>query len=218
MADPVTMGVGGAVVLIHKLLSPATKEIGEELRQRVAQWRQRMDVARQERALRVAREAGEKLLARGVQPHSENADGFFQILEATGDSDDETLNDMFAELLATELTPTRQTHPSFSKVLAQLAPLDAKLLIRMYPLDRDYRTGIFDRHFIRIGAIAEELLGHEPSQEDWLAFEIAASNLERLGLCASGIPAVDPYQMRLTDYGYRFVQACTPPKVTLPEN
>jgi hypothetical protein len=117
---------------------------------------------------------------------------------------------MFAELLATELTPDRQAHPSFSKVLAQLAPLDAQLLLRMFPLDRDYRTGIWDKHFIRVGELAETLLGREPSEQDWLMIEVAASNLERLGLSAPGLAATGPYQMRLTDYGYRFVQACSP--------
>jgi hypothetical protein len=148
-------------------------------------------------------------------PEPGNGDGFFQILEAAGDCEHQTLLDMFAELLATELTPGRTAHPSFARVLSQLAPLDAQILVRLRSLGRDYTRGIYREHLMPTSDIVTELFGTEVTPEIRQEMSIATSNLMRLGLCAEGIrttgPEPGPEALRLTEYGVLFVEACSGP-------
>ena len=68
---------------------------------------------------------------KGVKPGKLLPDIFVPLLEDGGNSEDETLTNMFASLRASHLDTNQQEqiHPSYSKVLAQLSPLDAELML-----------------------------------------------------------------------------------------
>jgi hypothetical protein len=208
-------GVKALDNLLERLLGPAADEAGEALRAQVVNYRQRRDAMRHARQLEIAKSASVKLLRLGVRPALGSGDGFFQILEVGGDSSDETLGDMFAELLATELTPGRAAHPSYAKVLSQLAPLDAKILRRLRGLDRDYSKGIYREHLFPTVDILLEFFGNDLTPEARQDVHVAAENLIRLGLCAEGLRMAGaesgPEYLRLTDYGVLFVEACSGP-------
>ena len=67
---------------------------------------------------------------RGVNPEKLLPSVFVPLIDAAGDTDDDSLQEMFAELLATSIDPARQenAHPSFAKAIGQLSPLDAHVM------------------------------------------------------------------------------------------
>jgi hypothetical protein len=71
---------------------------------------------------------------KGISPRKALPDSVVPLIEAAGDTENETLSDMFAGLLASHLNPGAYdtVHPSYAKVFSQLAPLDATILAGLY--------------------------------------------------------------------------------------
>ena len=106
------------------LVKGALSEFGGILSDTIGYWRLKNRV-------RLMLKAKRWLEEKGVQPGKLLPDVFVPLLEDGGNVEDETLADMFASLLAGHLDPAQQdeVHPSYSKVLTQLSPLDAKLML-----------------------------------------------------------------------------------------
>ena len=115
---------------------------------------------------------------------------------------------MFAGLLASHLNPdTYDTvHPSYAKVLSQLAPLDATILAGLY---RSLNMGGQDySNFGMSLQRATEIYGIS-EQAALLSFQ----NLWRLGICSHGAGLDILNQAKkifFTDYGWALVKACIP--------
>lgn len=143
------------------------------------------------------------------------------LLEDGGNVEDETLSDMFASLLAGHLDPSQQDkiHPSYSKVLAQLSPCDAKFLMLG---SRNQREGWglgLEFQASNLGSLAKEI------GVSLQAAYLSGLNLERLGIVEFvGYQPPDgpmilvrtvfkrgPEQQQLyviTKYGMAFFDAC----------
>jgi hypothetical protein len=188
-------------------------ELGGILSDTIGYWRLKNQV-------RLMLRAKEWLEDLGVEPTRLRPDIFVPLLEHGGNTEDETLADMFASLLASHLDADRQdfVHPSFGYVLSQLSPRDAKLMIEFRRLasDAQYREMGFRGGTIVVQRIAELLECNER-----LAY-ISAINLERLGITYwTGFrpPADHPLpevfedsqahqEYRITEYGVAFCDEC----------
>jgi hypothetical protein len=145
---------------------------------------------------------------KGISPRKALPDTVVPLIEAAGDTENETLSDMFAGLLASHLNPdTYDTvHPSYAKVLSQLAPLDATILAGLY---RSLNMGGQDySNFGMSLQRATEIYGIS-EQAALLSFQ----NLWRLGICSHGAGLDILNQAKkifFTDYGWALVKACIP--------
>lgn len=113
---------------------------------------------------------------------------------------------MFANLLASILDPETvdKTLPSYAKVLAQLAPLDARIISKAYKqiksLNRQYESTS-----IKITTIADFF--EKPESIILLSFQ----NLWRLGICSHGTDIDHLNQAKqivFTDYGWKLMDSC----------
>src|SRR5437868_4669734 len=102
-----------------KILVKPLAELGGILSDTVGQWRLR----NQARLLNKTREILEK---KGIEPSKVLPDVFVPLVDAAGDTSDETLSDMFANLLAGHLS-NGDVHPAYSKILGQMSALDGKV-------------------------------------------------------------------------------------------
>lgn len=130
------------------------------------------------------------------------------------------LSKMFSSLLAEHLDPACQSkvHPSFSHVLSQLSPIDAKALVKFWnrtnaPEYRDVGA--------RGGVMSPEWLADSMEITKPLAV-LVCLNLARLGLTehdGADVPKGHPDPKlfndiastrlyRITDYGIQFAEVC----------
>jgi hypothetical protein len=102
------------------ILKPSLSELGGLLNETVGFWRLKNRV-------RLLLKAKKYLEDRGINPTTVLPDVFVPLLDEGGNTEDETLSEMFAPLLAGHLDPETQAgvHPCFAKVLGQMSPLDA---------------------------------------------------------------------------------------------
>ncbi|HPD17886.1 MAG TPA: Abi-alpha family protein [Planctomycetota bacterium] len=157
---------------------------------------------------------------RGVEPRKVLPDVFVPLLEDGGNVEDESLSDMFASLLACHLDPAQQAqvHPSYTKVLAQLSPLDARIMLI-------FRQGVSDRVARESGLKGHVLAAREIANGLDMPFRAAylsCLNLERLGIVENvrvqppkehPVPHMfedDPsfQRYRMSEYGVAFCDAC----------
>jgi len=144
---------------------------------------------------------------KGIEPKQLLPSTVVPLIDAAADVDDPLLSDMFAGLLASHVATSNpnEVHPSYTKILEQLSPLDAVLINEVHASvlhhDSDHRTHGFDL------AGATEF-SREPEDAVLLSFE----NLWRLGLCDQGRQALARVnrdkQILLTDYGWHFMVKC----------
>ncbi len=154
------------------LLKPLN-ELGGILSDTVGYWRLKNQV-------RLMLKAKEWLEQKNIDPARLRPDIFVPLLEDGGNTEDEGLADMFAALLACHLDPNAQglVHPSYTKVLSQMSPLDARMMI-------EYRKTASDKQYRDLGlcgtpltvSFAAELVGIS-SDEAYLS----CLNLNRLGI------------------------------------
>lgn len=157
---------------------------------------------------------------RGVDLGKVSPEIFVPIVEDAGVVEDPKLSEMFASLLASHLDTKAEhpVHPSFTKVLAQLSPLDARLAERCRGLvsDKQYRDLGLRGSPVAVD-IAAEWLGVSKD-----AAYLSCLNLRRLGLLrhvGASVPNGHPWpsvfeddrdhqSFRLTEYGIAFCDAC----------
>lgn len=188
-------------------------ELGGMLSDTVGYWRLKNRV-------RLMLKAKRWLEERGIQPRKILPDIFVPLVEDGGNVENETLGDMFASLLAGHLDPTQQdnVHPSYTKVLPQLSPLDARLMVAFRNLasDRAARESGLPGAVVSVEFIAESVA--VPTRMAILS----CLNLARLGIIEHlgfRVPEDHPLpaffqdsprhqEYRMTEYGIAFFDAC----------
>lgn len=206
-------GLAAAKDYADTVLKGPLAQLGGILSDTVGHWRLRNQV-------RLLLKTKQFMKDRGVQAGKVLPDIFVPIVEDGSAVEDERLSDMFASLLASHLDSksSNPVHPSFTKVLAQLSPLDARLLERCRALvsDKEYRD-----LGLRGSPVSVEMAA------DWLSVPkddayLSCLNLRRLGLLrhfgadvpeGHPIPPIfeddrDHQAFRLTEYGIAFCDAC----------
>jgi hypothetical protein len=136
MTDPLSALTGAKVTdaaieegrsLLGKFLGPAFEEIGGTLGDSFRLYRLK-------RSIQLLKKA-EKLLADdGVSPKVVNPKTLLPLLDAGTLEEDEGMSDKWASLLAAAADPnaTSSLEPSFSEILRQLSPIQAKVLDVIY--------------------------------------------------------------------------------------
>ncbi|MDR3502215.1 MAG: Abi-alpha family protein [Legionella sp.] len=218
-----------AVVEISEILKILIKEplaeAGQLLTDQIKYWRW-------QNKIKILQKANKFLESRDIDPKSLPEPFPYEIviplLEASGEATDDTISTMFSNLLADSLDPvtSRLIHPSYGKVLNQLAPIDVRILVGLFS-----ETSVFIEQ-IKQGNIPKkynkELQAHrqvryyEQSLIDvWKlspeVVRISLENIKRLGICDEGHWAAridrKPF-LCLTDYGFSFIGKCMQHDVT----
>lgn len=206
-----------AIDYAHTVVKGVLSEFGGILSDTVGYWRLKNRVRLMLRAKRWLED-------RGVEPEKLLPDVFVPLLEDGGNVEDPALADMFASLLAVHLDPDRQDeiHPSYTKVLAQLSPLDAKLMLafRGHVSDKVARDSGLRGHVLTTKDMAEET--GMPKRVTYLS----CLNLARLSIVehlghrspkGHPVPTVfedspDHQLYRMSEYGVVFCDACQYPE------
>lgn len=178
------------------VLKAPLEQLGGILSDSVGYWRLKNRVS-------ILLKTKQLLSDKGIHPGSINPDIFVPLLEDGGNIENEEIQQLFANLLATHLSShsTAKVHPSFSKVLAQFAPGDAKLLLNVALSWQKY--------------ISSQDHSDLTITEKWVdALEIPSpqlslQNLVRLGILWHGVWSNSPTKYALTRYGEAFIEACT---------
>jgi hypothetical protein len=188
-------------------------EFGGILSDTIGYWRLRNRV-------RLMLKAKHWLEERGVEPRKLLPEVFVPLLEDGGNVEDQTLADLFASLLASHLDPNKKenVHPSYTKVLAQLSPLDAQLMLV-------YREFVSYQGAREVGlrgpALTVEVVAKQIGASKRAAY-LSCLNLDRLGIIEHQgylppadhlIPTIfedspNHQQYRATEYGIAFCDAC----------
>ena len=192
--------------IINKLAGPLAEEVGMMLGDKVKYYRAKNWIKTVQKTERLLQDAG--LHPKAVPPRL-----FLPIADASSLEDNETLQDMWAGLLATASQDTDAISPSFVETLKQLTPDEARALRQMHANDlRDppprypessLTWGLpesmsLDTHE-RLGLIRREYELTQLGPED-------RQNLDRIAY-----RELD-YEYELTDYALNFLRACQGPR------
>jgi hypothetical protein len=198
--------------------SPAS-ELGELLADKVRYRRWKNQVRIVNKATKYAQEAG-------IDPQSVKLTVLTPLLENAANEEDESMTDRWAALLANAASNDgAEISPSFPATLARLSPMDAQVLDAVHVA----LSKLAGLHIGVTGVQAGQIAEHYgwPAGDVLISFEI----LQAAGLCASGSPAMveaekgKPKQGLLgsdrsyvieTEFGRRFLEACTPPAQARP--
>jgi len=200
------------------LLQPL-REIGGILADQLGHWKQMNQV----RCLAKTRKYMEE---KGVNPSKLLPNVFVPLIEEAGNTDDETLSDMFARLLASHLDPSseHEVHPAFAKVLGQLSPFDSLVLKAVDDSDRcrakaKKEPGLGDQlQPVTNDEVVNLVKQLHPKSVTRTRIRLSLTNLERLGLCDDDALwlSLAPKGGRgngwsTTIFGRRFLSACSEP-------
>ena len=207
--------------IFHKLAGPMADEVGMMLGDKVRVWRANNWTKTVKKTERILKDAG--LPANAVPPRL-----FLPIVEGSSMEDNESLQDMWAGLLATASQEMDAVSPAFVETLKQLRPDEAQALQKMY--ERVMRsTKLLSGKWTRSLTLNALLRAHVPNPLDATTSE----NLERLGLLrrqynVRNIPTAEDlaeenftpvrepevvYRLEFTRFAVGFLQACQgPPK------
>ncbi len=205
MNDPITAmaakeAIDGAKAFLGEISKGATGAVGGLIADQVNYWRFKNKV-------NLLLKAREFLKHKAIKPEKILPDVFVPLLEDAANTEDETLSKMFASLLTSHLDPATQNkiHPSFAKILAQLSPLDARIIADMYRGLLTQNLG-WRAHGFSIENVCQ---GFQIAQDTAL---VSFQNLWRLGVCDHGSDALallnQVKQISFTDYGWSFAAAC----------
>lgn len=206
---------------MDKILLEPLSEFGLLLKDSISFWRFKNQVKMVEKARRFLDDRGvdASKIAGRILPEA-----VVPLIEAGSDVSDPTLSDLFAGLLASAVDPATSdlSHPSFGRILSQLSPLDATIILN---LQRDLGTTsakIAAGHppeGYRDQIPLHRQLGYEaaslaPSlKRSEVAIRLSFENLRRLGICDYGKDflslANQVPRISFTDFGLHFIQACT---------
>ena len=212
-AQAIDKALDAAKDYADSVLKGPLAEFGGLLSDTVGYWRLKNRV-------RLMLKAKRWLEEKGVEPAKLLPDAFVPLLEDGGNVEDETLSDMFASLLASHLDPEERDniHPSYTNVLSQLSPLDAKAMTEF----RKYASYKGAREVGLPGAsITVQHLAQEQSVPIRAAY-LSCLNLDRLGIIRHDgywvpdnhpVPIVfeespDHQRYRITEYGVALCDAC----------
>jgi hypothetical protein len=184
MANEDLIGMGKAIAplteglsnVCSKLFSKSADKIGEIL----AEWiGVKSDPWRVKNLLGSMEKTNQILVDRGIKPAPISKKLIYQFLDGASKEEDETLQQLWAGLLATALQG-HQTHPAYPNILGQLTPLEAKILNVLF---LEGKSSLSEAPVIpRIRAIPlSSFLAQETFTEESLI--ISTENLCRLNLC-----------------------------------
>lgn len=206
--------------LVNKLAGPLAEEVGLMLGDKVRVYRVQNWVKTAQKTQRILRQA--RLSPNAVPPRL-----FLPIMEACSVEDNETLQDMWAALLATASQRTDDISPSFVETLKQLTPGEAKYLKELHD------EALENRKWRNTIANVSIYYNFSPNSDN--PKTIAFETYERLGLIKReydlrNIPSLqeiaeevadprytsnrDPeiaYQFVFTEYAAKFMQVCQGP-------
>ena len=209
--EALTKSLEAAKEYADEILKPPLQQLGGLLSDTVGLWRLKNRV-------RVLLKAKKYLEDKGVKPAKLLPDVFAPLIDEAGNTEDETLSDMFARLLASHLDPAQSSrvHPAFAKVLAQLTPLDAHALQLIDAKDehnwRNRKAPKAQVVLSDFGLIDNVRRNHDVTAD---AAQLSSANLERLGLCklvdvGEDFADAPERDCRLTEFGRSLLSACAP--------
>jgi hypothetical protein len=211
--------------IVHKLAGPLSEEVGLLMADKIKVYRVKNWVAVVKKTNKVLAKA--KLPPQAVPPRI-----FLPILEGSSLESDESLQDMWAGLLATASYESDSLSPSFIETVKQLTPNEARTLSAIFEFaatQPDFQLGAHperisthtDSATIRLhveglerqGIIRRKyaLVGRESGffgrKDPWSVFgeETEDSRLPKL-----------EHEWEFTQYGVRFMNACRGPKPNSP--
>lgn len=206
--------------LLDQLLGPAASVVGDSLSDQAEVWKVKRRIRFMGEVKRLADESG--LNVNSIAPRL-----FFPVYEAASIEDDDDMQTRWAALIANEATKVGSVHPSFIEILRQMAPVDARLLDKLY----DYCMKNLTR---TVTPWAQRSITQYEIDQRVQAGEnpyIPFNNLVRLGLIESAY-TIDQKKVKirltqgktskfegkldshyeLADIAYIFVAACRAPK------
>lgn len=176
MIEAAAVATGTVGWFLNKVFGPSADILGADLAER---FRTRRDT--------VIRKAAEQLKMEGVEPRQVADDVLVPILQYAGLVSNEDLQAHWAALLAAAADPRRPAvPPSFPAILAQLSPLDARMVRALFV---GLEANNVPPNSITAGIRTDDL----PAKWGVPADDIAVSveNLLRLGLTDTGTLTVD---------------------------
>jgi hypothetical protein len=195
------------------IIKPPLEQLGGILADAVGFWRLRNKV-------RLLLKTKQYLEEQQVEPTKLLPNVFVPLVEEAGNTDDETLSEMFARLLASHLETAQagKVHPSFAKTLGQLSGLDAQIL-RMVDRKDEHNwqnRKNRDQHgeWTHAALISETRRRWSVSADQ---ADLSIANLERLGLCKvvrlkePDFAGVRTRDYQVTKFGQRLLGACSKP-------
>jgi hypothetical protein len=207
--------VDKAADLLHKLAGPMAEEFGAMFGDKVRVYRLKNLVATMQKTERILRDAG--LPPNAVPPRL-----LLPIFETSSVEDNETLQEMWAGLLATASQQTDSVSPSFIETLKQLTPDEARHLERIFRrITQKHRTEPI---------IPETVVSPYAFTDRWGAPSgVSADTFERLGLIRrdykvlvstaandeGDVSVVDSelgHRFVFTEFAIRFLAACRGPR------
>jgi hypothetical protein len=198
------------------IVKPPLAQIGGILEDTTQYWRLRNKVNLILKTKRFLQE-------RGITPQQLEPNIVVPLLEEASNTDDPTLADMFANLMASHLEAGHSAvHPSFAKTLGQMSPLDARILDNVDRmdewkwLDRKERKAKGEKEQEHVlSPISVESFAREKfnvtAEDAALSFE----NILRLGLVEirqspeMDYPMYPERDVIVSGYGIRFLLATT---------
>ena len=215
--------------IIHKLAGPMADEIGLLMADKIRVYRVRNWVNVVKKTQRILAEAH-------ISPEAVPPRLFLPILEASSIESDETLQDLWAGVLASASEESDSLSPSFIETLKQLTPAEAKALNKYFdpnkfkksirlgegfilPFDGppgDAPSRLETETFERLGLIRREYdlqQGGHDSVSHLFNIESQTKLLYNFSrsLSANALPELT-YEFKFTEYGIRFMKACRGPK------
>lgn len=209
--------------LVQRLAGPMADELGQMLGDKVRVYRVKNWINTVQKTGRLLREA--RLSANAVPPRL-----LLPIIESSSVEDNDSLQDLWAGLLATASQETDAVSPSFIETLKQLTPAEARYIDELYRSADDFR---------RARPSAECPIDPRKFSEHWGApAGVSAETFERLGLIQrdynvkldtrgarrrsfstiddayDAIENIEPeiqYRFVFTKYAFAFLDACHGP-------
>lgn len=171
---------------LEKLAGPAAEEIGLMLQDQVKLYRFKNQV-------RILTKAKKYLEENKIEPKSIPLRTLLPLLEGASLEDNDYLADKWAALISNAASGSldRENHPSFSKILTEMSPMDAVLFDEIYDFPNvivwnDFREKIGNKHSL---------------SRDEVSF--CYQNLSRLNLIVNTSNG-----LQKTEYGKTFYKVC----------
>jgi hypothetical protein len=215
--------IEGTADLVRKLAGPMAEEVGLMFGDRVGVYRVKNWVKTMQKTERILREAG-------LSPNAVPGRLFLPIIENCSVEDDDSLQELWAGLLASASQQTGSVSPSFVETLKQLTPADARVLERIYVGLSNPRKGMPLGEGMSINPFSFTERGGAPPG-------VSADTFERIGLirrdfdvklkgrhtwnrvpgsvedALNFVESEMRYQFVLTGYAVGFIKACHGPRV-----
>lgn len=215
MIETAAVATGTVGWFLNKVFGPSADVLGTELAER---FRTRRDA--------VIQKAAEQLRREGVEPRQIEDDVLVPLLQHAGLVSNEGLRAHWTALLVTAADPRRPAlPPSFPAILAQLSPLDARIVRALFA---GLEANNIPPTSIEAGIRTDELAEKWSVPADDVAVSI--ENLLRLGLMDTSILRLDGQTLEVTGkpdrrfsiqnrdvlcptpLGWAFFRACRPPE------